>query len=204
MHVRSVRGVWLTRRALQVLFNAWYGCTKAEMSNWLAAEAGRLNELVPQETSIWRMKTEQLVEVFIDELGITRSQAEKEIAQTLRQKIKANRDMLNTVADPLDEVPKGLGRMSHAELCKEMEKRGLHMPAGQRGAHRANTKGYMIVAIKDHVEQRRLLSTHQVPQTEANLRVPATNSTDGADWMAIDTPREEPQRPRPTSRRRER
>ena len=158
----------------------------------------------PQETSIWRTKREQLVEVFIDELGMTRSQAAKETALTLRQKIKANRGMLHTVADPLDELPKGLSRMSHAELCKEMEKRGLHMPTGQRGAHRANTKGYMIVAIKDHVEQRRLLSTHQAPQTEENLPVPATSSTDGADWMAIDTPREETQRPRPTSRRRER
>ena len=144
------------------------------------------------------------MEVYIGELGMTRSQAAKEIVKTLRQKIKANRDMLNTVADPLDEAPKGLSRMSHAELCKEMEKRGLHMPTGQRGAHRANTKGYMVVATKDDVEQIRLLSTHQVPQTEANLRVPATSSTDGAHSMAIDTPREEPQRPRPTSRRRER
>ena len=174
------------------------------MSNYLNAEVERLNELAPQETSTWRMKRERLVEVFIDELGMTRGQAAKETALTLRQKIKANRDMLNTVADPLDELPKGLSRMSHAELCQEMEKRGLHMPTGQRGAHRANTKGYMIVAIKDHVEQRRLLSTHQVPQTEATLRAPATSSTDGTEWMAIDTPREETQRPRSTSCRRER
>ena len=90
-HLRAVPGVWLTCKAARVLFNAWYGYTKAEKSNYLKAEVERLNELVPQETSIWRMKREQLVEVYIDELGMIRSQAAKETVQTLRQKIKANR-----------------------------------------------------------------------------------------------------------------
>ena len=143
---------------------------------------------------------------------MTRAQAQKHLVDVLRQKIKSQRDILKTVADPLDKLPNGFGKMKKEELVLEMQKRNLPLLEGRSGNHCANTRGYMQMMIQDYVEQRALLSARQVPQTQANMReTPGTSSTDGTarnadtERMTIDTPRDSPmetEAPRATSRRR--
>ena len=157
------------------------------------------------------MKKEGLVEVAIEELSLTRSEAKRSNIESLRQRIKQSRDMLKTTEDPLAVRPKGFGKMSHPELVREMEKRNLPMPQGMNGHHRACTWGFMKVQIEDDVKQRLILSGREVPQTQADLReTPGTSSTSGianneTEWMTINTPREQAmdtEVPRATSRRR--
>ena len=62
----------------------WHAFTKVERSKHLhdviaslRAEIDVLEKQCLPETSIWRMKKEQLVEVAIEELSLTRSEAKK-------------------------------------------------------------------------------------------------------------------------------
>ena len=196
----------------------WHAFTKEERCKHLEdviadlrAEIDVLQQQALPETSIWRMKKEQLVEVAIEELSITRAQATKSNMDTLKQRIKQSRDMLKTHADPLACLPKGFSMMSYAELVREMTKRNLPMPEGMNGPHRACTRGFMKVKIEDDVEQRVILLGRQAPQTQADLReTRGTSSTSGianteTEWMTINTPRGQAmdtEVPRATSRRR--
>ena len=222
-HVRYAPGVWVACRAVRILFSTWHGYAKAEQCKYLTDTVEQLQQQVTDlqeqveylqdqmepEKSIWRMKKEQLVEVAVEELELTRAQAQKQSVDVLRQRIKARRDILNAVANPLDRLPVGFSKMKKEELEQEMQKRGLPLLEGMNGRHHANTRGYMKVAIQDDVEQRALLSAR--PQTQESRReTPGTSSTSGTannndttEWLTINTPRDEPiDAPRATSRRR--
>ena len=226
--------VLFPRKWLRVLFKMWQGIIKASLLERaeekklyleetvqelelqvrdLQEQVEVLQEQIEPENSIWRMKKEQLVEVAIEELSLTRSEAKKSNIESLRQRIKQSRDMLKTTEDPLACFPKGFGKMSHPELVREMEKRNLPMPQGMNGHHRACTRGFMKVAIEEDIKQRLILSGREVPQTQADLRgTPGMSSTSGTannetEWMTINTPREQAMDtdvPRATSRRRNR
>ena len=219
--------VLFPRKWVRVLFKMWQGIIKAEKNNYLVdtvqelelqvrdlqEQVEVLQDQIQPETSIWRMKKEQLVEVAIEELSLTRSEAKKSNLESLRQRIKQSRDMLKTTEDPLAVKPVGFGKMSREELVRQMEMRNLAMPQGMSGHHRACTRGFMKVAIEEDIAQRLILSGREVPQTQADLReTPGMSSTSGTannetEWMTINTPREQAMDtdvPRATSRRRNR
>ena len=90
-HVRAP-GLWIACGPVRTLFKMWHGYTKAEKCKFLKdtmeelqAEVERLEQLAEPETSIWRAKKEQLEEVAIEELEMTRAQAEKHLVPILRQ-----------------------------------------------------------------------------------------------------------------------
>ena len=171
--------VLFPRKWLRILFRMWLSITRASLLERavekqqefeetiqalelqvqdLQGQVEVLQEQIEPEKSIWRMKKDPLVEVAVRELGMTRVEAMKYDMHSLRERIKRARDMLKTTEDPLAKKPVGFSNMTHAELVRQMEKRNLPMPPGRNGAHRANTRGFMKVAIEDDIERRLIQS----------------------------------------------
>ena len=119
-------------------------------------EVSRLQEkLGRQAESIWRMKKDELVEVARRELGLSQAQAQAETVLVLRERIRSHRaevryqQVLST--NPDAQLPKGLQRMTHAELVQECSRRGIEIPAGSSNRAQA-TGAQMIILIQDHVK----------------------------------------------------
>ena len=96
------------------------------------------------------MKKEDLLEVARRELGLEPHQLEKVTLLEIREKIRQHRVENQAVQDPRLQVPKGLSKMTVAELRRECEARNIEIeaiPFGSRGPNRAQ----MIIAIKEWV-----------------------------------------------------
>ena len=93
---------------------------------------------------------------------MTVAMAENETVASLREKIKVNRLGIQKVVDPLEVIPKGLGRMKIDELRLELIRRGIPTTA-----HRG-TRESMILLIREDVEARNTLyATTQTPAEES-------------------------------------
>ena len=72
------------------------------------AEVKRVKQKVgKQSSSILAMSKAELVELARIELGMKVAEPEKSTVTILKERLRSHRDMLNTVMDPLDVVPKG-------------------------------------------------------------------------------------------------
>jgi DNA-binding XRE family transcriptional regulator len=146
----------MVMRKLRQIFQAWRIVAVATLLEALRAEHGKLQEkLGKQAESIWRMKKEELVEVARRELGLTQAQAASETVLVLRERIRAHRQQIKLselmTTNPDTVVPKGLQRMTHAELVQEAVRRGLEMPASETNRP-AMTRAQLIIWIQDHVK----------------------------------------------------
>ena len=121
-------------------------------------------------TSIWKMKKEDLLEVACRELGLEPHQLEKVTVLEIREKIRQHRVENKAVLDPRLQVPKGLSKMTVAELSQECEARNIELeaiPSGSRGPNRAQ----MIIAIKEWVA-----TASGLAQTETDWFMDDTNA----------------------------
>ena len=166
---------------LRATFQAWeLYVTKAYVQS-LETENERLRTLVKKKSeSIWEMTKADLVEVARRELGMTKTQAEKDTVIILREKIRRNREVVAEAQDPMLVLPKGLQRMNHADLLLEMERRNLPIPENP-------TRPMMILMIKEQVD---FLSQTAATSQETN---PPTSETTSEmkeeDWMKVDSER---------------
>ncbi len=165
---------------LRLVWQAWQLLATRTLLEANASEVARLQNLVGhKETSIWNMKKADLVEVARKELGLTWVAAEQETVIVLRELIRRARRMMEALTDPLAEIPVGLNKMPHPGLMAEIEARQLIVPAKGTAPP---TRPAMILAIRDDVARRLLISQPETPPTKTTSS--AQNST--ADWEMVE------------------
>ena len=156
---------------LRLLLTTWHLAVVKRTQQAFKSEVTRLQNKVGKQT-IWEMKKEDLIQLAEKELGLTRSQAEKETVITLREKLRREKALMLELQEPLARLPKGLERMSVDELVQECETRGLDTTPlpGQRTPHK--TRPQMILMIREQVE----LFTSNLPTPPAPIQNTATSS----------------------------
>ena len=125
-----------------------------------------------QAPSIWEMNKLELVEEARRHLGMTQVQANSKTVVVLRELLKTARAQEETVLDPMCRIPPGLEKMPKAALIEEMKLRSL--PA-------AFTRSAMIVAIRDQVESRVILSARAATANSMDVGTESGRTLDG-DW----------------------
>ena len=113
----------------------------------LVAQAGK------RAHSIWHKNKEELVELAVQELGMSRRNAKAETVTVLREKLRVNRQVMAEEQDPMAKIPKGLEKMLHAQLMVECVNRGISVEP-LPGHTRVITRAQMIIRIRDDVERR--------------------------------------------------
>ena len=131
-----------------------------------------------------------LLETARKELCYMWAYTEKFTVLELRALLKRNRQTVRQGIDPFETLPKGFGKMAQADLITELHLRDIVMPQPMNRAS-------MILAIRDNVEQRRLLSA--VTPTEEDLENQNTSGSTSVndwsreeDWLMADAPRSSP------------
>ena len=166
---------------MQCILQAW--CLMATRSHLAAADAeiDRLREKLGRTgSSIWNMLKEELIEVAVNELGVTRPRAAKMNVPELRERIRAARQPPEP-EDPLVKPPPNLSNLDLGKLRAECSLRGLE-PDEQA------TRGQMIVLIQDDIQYRK------------SLEAPGSSTLDPTttEWfeMDVDSTEMHPARPR--------
>ncbi len=157
----------------------------------LRAEVGRLGFKVGKKsTSIWEMNKEDLVATAMAELGMTLAAAMKETVNTLRERIRRQRDVNRVAVEPQCQLPTGLEKMPLNALKSEMELRNIAMPPKQ-------TRAAFILAIRDDVAIKSLLlEDTQTSQSSKKSGGHVVVNQDGEDWDMVQKPETPRQRPR--------
>ena len=138
-------------------------------------ENARLSaKLGKTSSSIWTMNKSELVETARKELSMSLAQAEKESVTTLREKLRSWRSLLKVEEDTLAAVPKGLEKMTLADLRTEALTRDLPEPE-------PCTRAKLIVLIRDDVNNRRILSSSTMDPA-ANMSGPQASGQEDEDW----------------------
>ena len=145
---------WVRSLLVRLVFASWRMVKALTTNQALTAENERLSKAATPTESIWRMRKEELVEVAIAELGVTRTQANAETVIVLRERIRRSRKEQAAEADPLQAVPPGLERMRVEDLVKECTNRQISVAAlpGEKGPRMARPQ--MMIAIRDDVARR--------------------------------------------------
>jgi len=120
------------------------------------------------------MKKDELIEVARRELGMGPSRAQSETVTTLREKIRARREMVKVSEDPLSTLPKGLDKMDKAHLEEQVRFRDL------TAIPEKATRAQLIIAIRDDVENRNLLDVSTTEWTQ----VQTTTEDDDSEMTA--------------------
>ena len=154
-----------------------------------ATELARTKEsLGKRQTSVWTMSKAELSELARKELGMTVTQANKETVITLREKIRAVRQITKVQVDPLATAPKGLEKMSLTQLKEEVVFRKLPEPPSA-------TRAKLIVIIRDDVEARIVLETREERSTIASSSttmprgLKSPKQEEDEDWEMPTTPK---------------
>ena len=157
---------------VRLVFASWRMVTALTSSQALTAENERLRLSNPTE-SIWRMRKEELVELAIAELGLTRTQASAETVIVLRERLRRSRKMQAVEADPLLSVPARLERMLAADLVKECTTRQISVAPlpGEKGERM--TRAQMMLAIRDDVTRRQ-----SAPEDDWHMTVDSEKKAD--------------------------
>ena len=101
---------------LQLVVRTWRLWTLSMSLEAAWTEVERLRSKLGKESdSIWKMNKAELVELARRELGMSLMEANDQTVIMLRERIRARREMLHTVADPNDALPKGLNKMPFAD-----------------------------------------------------------------------------------------
>ena len=148
MRVVGLTPTATVRNLIKTCFSQWRVWTLANLLE--QTRAALTTAAAAPVTSIWKMKKEDLLEVARRELGLEPHQLEKVTVLEIREKIRQHRVENKAARDPLLQVPKGLSKMTVAELSRECEVRNIELeaiPSGSRGPSRAQ----MIIAIKEWV-----------------------------------------------------
>ena len=121
---------WARSLLVRLVFASWRMVKVLTLNQALIAENERLTKLAGPIESIWRMRKEELIEIAIAELGVTRTQASKETVLVLRERIRRSRKESVAQSYPLQTVPVGLERMlveqvAHAEVSLQAWRHGL-------------------------------------------------------------------------------
>ena len=82
---------WVRSLLVRLVFASWKMVKALTTNQALTAENERLMRAATPTESIWRMRKEELVEVAIAELGVTRTQANAETVIVLRERIRRSR-----------------------------------------------------------------------------------------------------------------
>ena len=103
------------------------------------------------EKNIWAMSKEALTEVARKELGYTLPESTRLTVAVLRERIRANRELLKLQArrDPLATKPKGLTKLKLDDLTTEAANRGIVIDKPNRAK--------LIDAISEDVANRTLI-----------------------------------------------
>ena len=145
---------WARSLLVRLVFASWRMVKVLTHNQALTTENERLAKLASPIESIWRMKKEELIELAIAELGLTRTQASRETVIVLRERLRRSRKEAVAQSDPLQTVPAGLERMRVEELVKECTRRLISVAplSGEQGLRL--TRPQMILAIRDDVARR--------------------------------------------------
>ena len=139
---------------LRIVFMAWERIGVKTLNAALEEENERLKNLLgKQSESIWVMRKVDLVNLAVKEIGMTRTDAEKDTVLTLREKIQRQRQVTRETEDPLLKVPTGLEKMLHHQLQDECRKRNI--PVKQPGTDKDKTRASMILDTRDDVDLRK-------------------------------------------------
>ena len=156
---------------MQCAFQAWRLMTVCNRLAAADAEVERLHDKLGRTGhSIWNMLKDELIEVAVRELGVTRPRATKMSVPELRERIRASRKPPEP-DDPLVHPPPDLANLSLDKLQKECSRRGLE-PEPKA------TRGQMIVLIADDVQHRKALEALNTSTSD-----PADPTT---EWFEMD------------------
>jgi hypothetical protein len=135
------------RHLLRTCFSQWRILTLATLLQLARAAITTASSAV--ETSMWKMKKEDLIEMARRELRLENHQAAKATVIELREMIRQHRASAQNMRDPRLQVPKGPSKMTVAEPLQECNARDTQFEASSnsRGPNRAQ----MIMAIKQWV-----------------------------------------------------
>ena len=181
LHIAMDRAVGLRMGTLwtRCIFQGWLLVTTQTQLAAAEGEIQRLrNKLGKMHDSLWGMRKADLIEIALNELGISREKASKMLVPELRERIRAARQRPEP-EDPLSIQPPNISRMSKVELQIDCETRGL--PYTDK-----TSRGAMIVMIQDDVEAR---AVGQLPDLEGEDQ----SSTASGTRQTKRTPPESPE-----------
>jgi hypothetical protein len=116
----------------------------------------------------------ELVEMARTQLGMTLATANTKTVVVLRELLRASKAQTEEILDPLAKIPKGLDQMVKAALESEMEFRNLEVRDKM-------TRPQMILAIRDQVEERKLLSRSAASRGDLS----ESEAMDESEWSAV-------------------
>ena len=151
---------------MRLVMTSWRLVAVQTSNQALLTENERLQMINPKE-SIWQMRKAELIEVAIAELQVTRSAATKMTVEELRERIRVERKKARDEEDPLTKLPKGLGKMSVAQLQAECTQRLISVAPLPDEKRLHKTRAQMLLDIRHDVDRR------QTPTAEQ-------------DWMSVD------------------
>jgi hypothetical protein len=144
---------------LRLIFQAWQILALLARSANLQQQLQQAQEQ-KKPTSIWTMKKADLQELARQELGLRLDQSARLTVIELRELLRQNRATTRLVQDPRFQLPKGLSRMTAAQLQAECEFREIALPSRPNRAQ-------MMMAIREYVIQN--------------------GGTVGQDWLMADS-----------------
>jgi len=107
-------------------------------------------------------------------MWMTQVQANSKTVVVLRELLKTARAQEETVLDPMCRIPPGLEKMPKAALIEEMKLRSLPVTETM-------TRPAMIVAIRDQVASRVILSARAATANTMDVGTESGRTLDG-DW----------------------
>ena len=176
-------GTWTRKLALRMVLMAWNLYTCQVIRETLKSRVQELAKYEKEAQSLWKMCKADLVQVARQELGMTIAQAEAETVTTLREKIRRQREVLKADENPFQKVPKGLEKMPLAALMEEANLRQLAIPPKA-------TRPALIVAIRDDVAQRSLLSTTTPTASTSNPNATGPNPMEDDEYQIVNNKRQ--------------
>ena len=94
---------------LRILFATWKEKAFAMQAKATKADLQRMKKLLAkQSNSIWLMKKQDVVDLAISEIGMTRADADVETLTMFRERIRRTREFQAQMDDPLVKIPIGL------------------------------------------------------------------------------------------------
>jgi len=132
---------------LRLAFLAWKSTSQELVIDYLEKENHKLSqEIGRRQTSIWAMRKDELVRKAREELGMSHADAESETVGQLRLLLKEHAEIYQK---PRLNLPKGLTRMTHAQLLEACDKQGI--PTEDSGGRLGlKTREMMIRDLKLH------------------------------------------------------
>ena len=157
---------WKRSLLLRLVMSNWRLVAVQTSNQALLTENERLQMINPKE-SIWQMRKAELIELAIAELQVTRAAATKMTVEELRERLRLERKKAKDEEDPLQRLPKGLSKMTAAQLRAECTQRLISVAPLPDEKRLTKTRPQMMLEIRHDVDRR------QTPDAEQ-------------DWMSVE------------------